>query len=81
MVGITSWRRTLDTFYGPDRLQPLSTESTDSGATAAMTPVLFPAGLDPSEAPRLVAHVDGVLIPGGADVDPSGYDAEYTAST
>jgi putative glutamine amidotransferase len=81
MVGITSWRRTLDTFYGPDRLQTLSTYYTDSVASAGMTPVLFPAGLDPSEAPRLVALVDGVLISGGDDVDPSGYDAENTAST
>jgi putative glutamine amidotransferase len=81
MVGITSWRRTLDTFYGPDRLQTLSTYYTDSVSSAGMTPILFPAGLDPSEAPRLVALVDGVLISGGDDVDPSGYGAENTAST
>jgi len=81
MVGITSWRRTLDTFYGPDRLQTLSTYYTDSVASAGMTPVLFPAGLDPSEAPRLVTLVDGLLISGGDDVDPSGYGAENTAST
>jgi putative glutamine amidotransferase len=81
MVGITSWRRTLDTFYGPDRLQTLSTYYTDSVASAEMTPVLFPAGLDPSEAPRLVTLVDGLLISGGDDVDPSGYGTENTAST
>lgn len=81
MVGITSWRRILDTFYGPDRLQTLSTYYTDSVAAAGMTPLLFPAGLDPSEAPGLVALVDGVLLSGGDDVDPSGYGAENTAST
>lgn len=81
VVGITSWRRTLDTFYGPDRLQTLSTYYTDSVASAGMTPLLFPAGLDPAEAPRLVDLVDGVLISGGDDVDPSGYGAENTAST
>ncbi len=81
MVGITSWRRTLDTFYGPDRLQTLSTYYSDSVSAAGMTPVLFPAGLDPSEAPRLVALVDGLLVSGGDDVDPSGYGAENTAST
>ena len=80
-VGITSWRRTLDTFYGPDRLQTLSTYYTDSVASAGMTPVLFPAGLHPSEASALVAMVDGVLISGGDDVDPSGYGAENTDST
>jgi putative glutamine amidotransferase len=81
VVGITSWRRTLDTFYGPDRLQTLSTYYTDSVASAGMTPLVFAAGLDPAEAPRLVDLVDGVLISGGDDVDPSGYGAENTAST
>jgi putative glutamine amidotransferase len=80
-VGITSWRRTLDTFYGPDRLQTLSTYYTDSVASAGMTPLLFPAGLEPSDAPGLVDLVDGILLSGGDDVDPSGYGAENTAST
>lgn len=81
IVGITSWRRTLDTFYGPDQLQTLSTFYSDSVVGAGMTPLMFPAGLDPAEAPRLVDLVDGVLISGGDDVDPSGYGAENTAST
>ena len=80
-VGITSWRRTLDTFYGPDRLQTLSTHYTDSVTSAGMTPLLFPAGLEPSDAPGLVDLVDGILLSGGDDVDPSGYGAENTAST
>ena len=41
VVGISSWRRTLDTFYGPDRLQTLSTYYTDSVSAAGMTPVVF----------------------------------------
>jgi len=81
IVGITSWRRTLDTFYGPDQLQTLSTFYSDSVVGAGMTPLMFPAGLDPAEAPRLVDLVDGVLISGGDDVDPSGYGAENNAST
>ncbi len=81
VVGITSWRRTLDTFYGPDRLQTLSTFYPDSVSAAEMTPLMFPAGLDPAEAPRLVDLVDGVLISGGDDVDPTGYGQENTAST
>ncbi|HEU4894423.1 MAG TPA: gamma-glutamyl-gamma-aminobutyrate hydrolase family protein [Acidimicrobiia bacterium] len=80
VVGITSWRRTLDTFYGPDRLQPLSTYYTDSVVAAGMTPLLIPAGLDPSEAPALIGLVDGLLLSGGDDVDPGGYGAENTAS-
>ena len=81
IVGITSWRRTLDTFYGPDHLQTLSTFYPDSVVAAGMTPLMFPAGLDPAEAPRLVELVDGVLVSGGDDVDPSGYGAKSTTST
>lgn len=75
-VGITTWRRTLDTFYGPDRLMTLSAFYIDALVEAGMTPVMFPSALDPSEAERLVAMVDGVLISGGDDVDPASYGAD-----
>jgi len=80
LVGITSWRRRLDTFYGPDTLQTLSTYYTDSVVSAGMTPVMFPAALEPAEADRLVATVDGVLLSGGDDVDPVSYGANNTDS-
>ena len=80
LVGITSWRRHLETFYGPDTLQSLSTYYTGSVSAAGMIPVMFPAALDPDDAARLVDLVDGVLISGGDDVDPSSYAAENTAS-
>lgn len=80
LVGVTSWKRRLDTFYGPDTLQTLSTHYTDAMTTAGMIPVLFPAALDPADADRLVASVDGVLLSGGDDVDPSTYHAENTDS-
>lgn len=80
LVGITSWRRRLETFYGPDTLQTLSAHYTGSVSAAGMIPVMFPAALDPDDAARLVDVVDGVLISGGDDVDPSGYGAENTAS-
>lgn len=80
LVGVTSWRRRLETFYGPDTLQTLSTHYTDALANADMVPVMFPAGLDPADAKRLVAAVDGVLLSGGDDVDPTTYRAENTDS-
>jgi putative glutamine amidotransferase len=80
LVGITAWRRTLDTFYGPDTLQTLSTYYTDSVVEAGMTPVLLPAALGPEVADRLVAAVDGLVLSGGDDVDPASYDAENTHS-
>jgi putative glutamine amidotransferase len=81
IVGITSWKRKLDTFYGPDVLQTLSTFYTDSVVAAGMTPLLFPSSLDPDEADRLVSLVDGVLISGGDDIDPVTYGEMNTAST
>lgn len=80
IVGITSWRRRLDTFYGPDTLQTLSTHYTDSVSAAGMIPLMFPAALEPDDAPGLVATVDGLLISGGDDVDPTSYGAENTDS-
>lgn len=81
IVGVTSWRRRLDTFYGPDTLQTLSIYYTDSLVAAGITPILLPAALPPGEASSLVAMVDGVLLSGGDDVDPATYDAENTQST
>ena len=80
LVGVTSWRRRLETFYGPDTLQTLSTFYTDALVAADMVPVMFPAALDPADADRLVATVDGVVLSGGDDVDPSTYGAENTDS-
>lgn len=80
VVGITSWRRTLDTFYGPDRLQTLSTFYSDSVEAAGMIPVLFPAGMSPEDAGKLVGSVDGILLSGGDDVDPATYGEDNTAS-
>lgn len=80
LVGITSWRRRLETFYGPDTLQTLSVYYTDSLVAAGMTPVLFPGALPTADADRLVAMVDGVVLSGGDDIDPISYGAENTDS-
>ena len=81
LVGITSWKRNLDTFYGPEDLQTLSSYYTDSVIAAGMLPVMFPSSLDPDDAEPLVAAVDGVLISGGDDIDPTTYGEENTVST
>lgn len=80
MVGITSWKRRLETFYGPDMLQTLSAHYTDSVSRAAMTPVMFPSSLNPDDAKQLVGAVDAVLISGGDDIDPNSYGLENTDS-
>lgn len=78
LVGITAWRRRLDTYLGPETLQALSAYYTDSVIGAGMTPIMFPNAQDPAEADRLVGMVEGVLISGGDDIDPSTYGEEAT---
>jgi putative glutamine amidotransferase len=80
LVGITAWRRTLDTYYGADRLQTLSTFYTDSIIDAGMIPVMLPNGQDPADAARLVTGLDGLLLSGGDDVDPESYGVKENIS-
>lgn len=80
IVGVTTWRRELNTFYGPEDLTTLSTFYTDAAIDAGMVPMLFTPALDPSEAARVVSLVDGVILSGGDDVDPASYGAEPTHS-
>ncbi len=78
LVGITALRRQFDTPLGPDVLQTLSTHYTEALIAAGMTPLMFPNGQDTSEAEHLVSLVDGLLISGGDDVDPTSYGTEAT---
>lgn len=80
LVGVTVWKRRLDTFYGPDRLMTLSTSYIDSMTDAGLTPLMIPAALDVSEAGRYVELVDGLLLSGGDDVHPATYGSEPTVS-
>ncbi|MFO7298679.1 MAG: gamma-glutamyl-gamma-aminobutyrate hydrolase family protein [Actinomycetes bacterium] len=80
VVGITAWRRTLTTAFGPDRLHTIACDYTESLERSGLAPLVFPAGLSPDDAPRLVSRVDGVLLSGGEDVDPSFYGQETVHS-
>lgn len=73
VVGITAWRRTLNTFVGPEMLQTLSTYYSDAAIAADMTPVIFPNSQDPAVAKSLIERVDGLILSGGDDVDPMTY--------
>ena len=79
-VGITSWKRKLETVEESDTLQTLSNFYVDSVIDAGMTPLMFPSSLAPEMAEPLVDLVDGVLISGGDDIDPSTYSEVDTAS-
>lgn len=80
LVGVTTWRRRLQTSYGPDTLMTLSTSYTEAMTEAGLNPVLIPAGMAVTEAPGYVGLVDGLLVSGGDDVHPAMYGATPTAS-
>lgn len=80
LVGVTVWRRRLDTFYGPDTLMTLSTTYTDAMIEAGLTPIMIPAAMPVGEAGRFVNMVDGLLLSGGDDVHPGSYGSEPTVS-
>lgn len=80
MVGVTTWKRRLDTFYGPDTLMTLSVNYVEAMTAAGLTPVMIPSALEPQEAPRFVELLDGLVVSGGDDVHPGTYGAESTVS-
>lgn len=80
LVGITAWRRVLNTFYGPERLQSLATFYGEAVGEAGMTPLIIPNGQDPAEAGTIMSLLDGLVLSGGDDVDPGTYGAEPESS-
>ncbi len=76
IVGITAWRRELNTFLGPEVLQTLSAYYSNAVIEAGMTPIMFPNGQDPEVAGELMDLVDGLVISGGDDVHPTTYGQE-----
>lgn len=80
LIGVTAWRRELDTYLGREALQSLSDYYSRAIIAAGMVPLIFPNGQDPSRAERLVSLVDGVVLSGGDDVDPASYGAEPDGS-
>lgn len=81
IVGITAWRRELDTYLGQERLQTLSSYYSDAVIGADMTPIIFPNGQSPGRAKVLVDLIDGLLLSGGDDVNPETYGETTTTST
>lgn len=76
-IAITAWRRHLPTFVGERTLlYTLADEYVRSVVDAGGLPVLIPHLRDDEDADAILDGVDGVLIAGGGDLDPSSYGAE-----
>jgi putative glutamine amidotransferase len=75
LIGVTTYRE--QSRWGiwheqADVLHAVYSRSIEAGGGVA---VLLPPG-DPSGAESVAARIDGLIIAGGADVDPTRYDAE-----
>ncbi|MFQ5522099.1 MAG: gamma-glutamyl-gamma-aminobutyrate hydrolase family protein [Acidimicrobiia bacterium] len=80
VVGITTWRRNMTSYFGEENLQTLAHYYIESLRAIGITPLMYPAEGDPKDAGQLVDLVDGVVLSGGQDVDPALYGAENTHS-
>ena len=80
VVGITTWRRKVTSSFGEEDLQTVTHYYIDSLRNAGILVVMYPAEGNPDDAGQLVDLVDGVVLSGGQDVDPSLYGAENTHS-
>lgn len=79
-VAITSWRRPLPTFVGERTvLYTLADEYVASVAEPGTIPLVVPH-LAPDEVDAVLDVVDGLVIAGGGDVDPSSYGATDAGS-
>ena len=71
VAAVTATRRTDE---GRERIA-LNTAYVRALASAGVAPLIVPSTLDPKYASDVLARVDGLLLTGGEDVDPTSYHA------
>jgi putative glutamine amidotransferase len=75
VIGLTTYREEASWGVWSQRADLLHDEYADSVVAAGGAPVLLPpATAEPGHALAVVARLDGLIISGGADVDPARYD-------
>ena len=75
LIGITAYPRMVEIVPGPTLLHTANRYYVDSIVRAGGVPVILPA-IDPSLAPAAIDRIDGLVLPGGGDVDPAAYDED-----
>jgi putative glutamine amidotransferase len=77
VIGLTTYREEAAWGVWHQRADLLHTEYADTVVAAGGVPVLLPPATDdPDAAAAVIARVRGLIVCGGADVDPARYDAE-----
>jgi putative glutamine amidotransferase len=75
LIGLSSYREQARWGVWDTSADLLPTQYAASVEAAGGVPVILPP-VDPAAAPTVVARLDGLVISGGADVDPGRYGAE-----
>ncbi len=80
LIGITAYPRMVEIVPTTTLLHTANRYYVDAVARAGGLPVVLPV-LDPALAPAAVAPLDGLVLPGGGDVDPACYGEEPAPET
>jgi putative glutamine amidotransferase len=75
LIGLSTYREQARWGVWDQPADLLPTTYADAVARAGGVPVLLPP-VDPTGAPELMARLDGLVVTGGADVDPGRYGAQ-----
>lgn len=81
LIGLTSYREVAAWGVWQQRADLLPSEYAAAVAAVGGVPVLLPPVEVPGAAGSVVARIDGLVISGGADVDPARYGREPHART
>ncbi len=76
VIGLTTYREQAAWGVWQQPADLLPTQYADAVRSTGGIPVLLPPVAEPGAADEVVARLDGLVISGGADVDPGRYGAE-----
>jgi putative glutamine amidotransferase len=80
VIGISAFPRLVDTSIGRTLLHTASRFYVDSVVRAGGVPVVLPV-IDPDDIDSMIGAIDGLVITGGGDVQPSRYGAKPVPET
>lgn len=75
IIGLTTYRKIAQDSGAP--LYGLMQSYVNAVAAAGGIPLLIPLGLDSADLPDILQRVDGLVLPGGGDIDPMAYQGTY----